>query len=159
MQTEHIIALGGLILGFPLLTYFVRRAITRAFSDGYNQGKAAVAEGHDQALIELGTELEWNYSKERQRLCDTISTKDLAISHLTDQLRSTEACALSDLQVLTSVAGTLDLAYRTWSPIRGTEPHQARTKQQLQQITDIINRILAGIGKVKPAVAAQEAAA
>ncbi|GAB7528898.1 hypothetical protein PS3A_13070 [Pseudomonas sp. 3A(2025)] len=153
MQTEHFIAVGCLILGFSLLTLFIRRALTRAFSDGYNQGKAAAAAGHDQALVDLGVVLGSHYSEKTQQFQDVITTKNQIISHLTDQLHTSEACALSkaDLKVLTNVATTLDLACRTWAPIRGTEPHQARAKQQLQQIKDIGNRVLAGLSKVQAA--------
>ncbi|RMT30926.1 hypothetical protein ALP50_03591 [Pseudomonas syringae pv. spinaceae] len=77
----------------------------------------------------------------------TIELKNLTIRQLEDQLKTASAGSLTkaDLQVLSDTATTLGLAYKTWTPIKGTEPWRARAAMQLEQLNSIALRILGEI--------------
>lgn len=152
MKTEHIAILIGLIFGFILFTFFVRRALTRALGDGFDLGKTAgvveQAERYNALNNTLG-DASRQFERERISMLDTIRIKNQVITSLTGQLHDAENCALSkqDLQALRNVAETLGLALRTWAALPGSEPHQARAKAQVEQLNVMANRVLSGLAK------------
>ncbi len=161
MKIEHITILIGLLFGFILLTLFIRRALNRALGKGFSLGKIAGSAEQDDRYNALNNTLgnaSLQFERVRTSLRYMIRIKNETIVNLTEQLHTADSCTLSksDLQVLNNIASTLDMACRTWAPIHGTEPHQARAKQQLQQINAIAERILAGLAR-RPAPAVKGA--
>lgn len=51
----------------------------------------------------------------------------------------------ADLHTLLAITETLRLAYRTWLPLQGTEPHRARVVAQLKLLNNIASRIRSDI--------------
>lgn len=147
MNAENLIALTGLVVGFTLLTYFVRRTLDRIRTHSYTTGKSAGWAESEEHLVTLAIRRE----RERKSAQETIDNKNQYISSLQDQLSKTPRNALTkeDLQVLIDTAHTLGMAHRTWHSIKGTEPWQARARTQLEALNNIAQRILAEAQKTE----------
>ena len=140
MNIENLIALAGLVVGFTLLTYFVRRILARIRTHSYTAGKSAGWAESEEHLVTLAIRRE----RERKSAQETIDNKNQHIRTLQDQLSKTPGHGLTkaDLQVLIDTATTLGMANKTWQSMKGTEPWQARAKAQLELLNGIAHRIL-----------------
>ncbi|MEE3913499.1 hypothetical protein V2I80_11945 [Pseudomonas viridiflava] len=150
MQAQHIIILTGLIVGFLLLTVFVERAIRRALHRSYWAGKSAGVADSSARLDALNADIAMlarRRERERRGFLQSMEIKNLTIKDLEARLTNSTTCLLTpaDLQVLLDTATTLDLAHKTWSPMKGTEPWRARAASQLSHLEGIAHRTLVDI--------------
>ncbi|MEE4092020.1 hypothetical protein V2I59_00575 [Pseudomonas viridiflava] len=150
MQAQHIIILTGLVVCFLLLTVFVERAIKRALRRSYWAGKSAGVADSSTRLDALNADIAMlarRRERERRGFLQSIEIKNLTIKDLEARLKDSPTCVLTqaDMQVLLDTATTLDLAHKTWTPMKGTEPWRARAASQLAHLEGIAHRILAGI--------------
>lgn len=148
MQAQHIIILTGLVVCFLLLTLFVERAIKRALRRSYWAGKSAGVADSSARLDALNADIAMlarRRERERRGFLQSIEIKNLTIRELEAQLTNSPTCLLTqaDMQVLLDTATTLDLAHKTWTPMKGTEPWRARAASQLAHLEGIAHRILA----------------
>ncbi|WP_122585053.1 hypothetical protein [Pseudomonas viridiflava] len=164
MQAQHIIILTGLVVCFLLLTLFVERAIKRALRRSYWAGKSAGVADSSARLDALNADIAMlarRRERERRGFLQSIEIKNLTIRDLEARLTNspTRLLTQADMQVLLDTATTLDLAHKTWTPMKGTEPWRARAASQLAHLEGIAHRILAGIRTTdRFPVAADEAA-
>lgn len=164
MQAQHIIILTGLIVGFVLLTVFVERAIKRALRRSYWAGKSAGVADSSARLDALNADiarLARRRERERRGFLQSMEIKNLTIRDLEARLTNSPICPLTpaDLQVLLDTATTLDLAHKTWTPMKGTEPWRTRAASQLAHLEGIAHRMVVDIRATdRPPVATAEAA-
>lgn len=157
MQSEHLIILVGVIIGFALLTFFIDKALRRAHDRGFIDGNTAGTIYSQDRFNVLNADLAalaTRRERERKGFLETIEAKNQAIKELKEQLELTAAGTLTqeDIQVLINTATTLDVAHKFWLPIKGTEPWRARAATQLGQLNKIANRILESIRAQHPAL-------
>ncbi|MCQ9422696.1 hypothetical protein NRB16_04010 [Pseudomonas sp. LJDD11] len=128
MQNEIVITLSLYVLGAALLGYSLFRAITTAHRRGFNAGTALAAKVHEPLMQaqQRATTAAWcrldmmSEELERDRL-------------LIAQLQTDQAMAVTvspqDIGLMIQVANTVELAERTWAPIKGASPmaRKART--------------------------------
>ena len=150
MQTEHYVILIGVIIGFALLAFFINKAIKRSRRNAYSAGKSAgIAESSARmnALNEDLASLAFRRTSERKSFLETIELKNHIIQNLQKQFDASTTSTLTeaDLQVLIDTAGTLGMAYKTWLPIKGTEPWRTRAAAQLELLNGMAQRILGEI--------------
>ncbi|NAT58460.1 hypothetical protein CU666_09195, partial [Pseudomonas syringae pv. actinidifoliorum] len=150
MQAQHTITLIGLAVCFLLLTVFIRRAIKRALRRSYWAGKSAGIADSSARMDALNADIAMlarRRERDRKGFLHTIELKNLAIRHLEEQLNSRITCSITktDLRVLSDTAITLGLAHKTWVHMKGTEPWRARATIQLEQLNNIVLRILCEI--------------
>ncbi|MEE5122131.1 hypothetical protein V2K50_20000 [Pseudomonas alliivorans] len=148
MQAQHIIILTGLVVCFLLLTLFVERAIKRALRRSYWAGKSAGVADSSARLDALNADIAMlarRRERERRGFLQSIEIKNLTIRDLEARLTNSPTWLLTqaDMQVLLDTATTLDLAHKTWTPMKGTEPWRARAASQLVHLEGIAHRILA----------------
>ncbi|WP_122582032.1 hypothetical protein [Pseudomonas viridiflava] len=164
MQAQHIIILTGLVVCFLLLTVFVERAIKRALRRSYWAGKSAGVADSSARLDALNADIAMlarRRERERRGFLQSIEIKNLAIRDLEARLTNSPTCLLTqaDMQVLLDTATTLNLAHRTWVPMKGTEPWRVRAASQLIHLESIAHRIHAKTRLAeRPAVATDDAA-
>ncbi|WKW33929.1 hypothetical protein KIH13_09470 [Pseudomonas viridiflava] len=148
MQAQHIIILAGLVVCFLLLTLFVERAIKRALRRSYWAGKSAGIADSSARMDALNADIAMlarRRERERRGFLQSMEIKNLTIRDLEARLTNSPTCVLTtaDLQVLLDTATTLDLAHKTWSPMKGTDPWRTRAASQLAHLEGIAHRILA----------------
>ncbi|KQQ67817.1 hypothetical protein ASF84_01370 [Pseudomonas sp. Leaf127] len=142
MQTEHIIALGGLILSFAALTYAFFRAITTAHRRGREAGSNATTAVLEPMMVaqKQATTAAW---QQIDRLDEELA---LARADL-EQLRAANGLAVevtpTDIGLLIQAANIIELARRTWTPIKGAEP-MARKATVLHTKLEVLNSRLCG---------------
>ena len=73
--------------------------------------------------------------------------------------RESSAATLTkrDMQTLFDIVETLDMAHKTWLPVRGTEPWRAKAAAQVKQINILANRVLDSLrGEQSPVLIEQQ---
>ncbi|MBD8186174.1 hypothetical protein IFU20_08290 [Pseudomonas viridiflava] len=164
MQAQHIIILTGLVVCFLLLTVFVEIAIKRALRRSYWAGKSAGVADSSARLDALNADIAMlarRRERERRGFLHSMEIKNLTIRDLEARLGNSPTRLLTqeDTQVLLDTAITLDLAHKTWTPMKGTEPWRARAASQLAHLEGIAHRILADLSPTySPSVATGKAA-
>lgn len=164
MQAQHIIILTGLVVCFLLLTVFVERAIKRALRRSYWAGKTAGVADSSARLDALNADIAMlarRRERERRGFLHSMEIKNLTIRDLEARLAHSPTRLLTqeDTQVLLDTALTLDLAHKTWTPMKGTEPWRVRAASQLAHLEGLAHRILAEPRPAdRPAVATDDAA-
>lgn len=148
MQAQHIIILTGLVVCFLLLTVFVERAIKRALRRSYWAGKSAGVADSSARLDALNADIAMlarRRERERRGFLHSMEIKNLTIRDLEARLANSPTLlpTQADIQVLLDTATTLDLAHKTWTPMKGTEPWRARAASQLAYLEGLAHRILA----------------
>ncbi|MCJ8177338.1 hypothetical protein MRS45_14665 [Pseudomonas viridiflava] len=148
MQAQHIIILTGLVVCFLLLTVFVERAIKRALRRSYWAGKSAGVADSSARLDALNADIAMlarRRERERRGFLHSMEIKNLTIRDLEERLANSPTLrpTQADIQVLLDTATTLDLAHKTWTPMKGTEPWRARAASQLAYLEGLAHRILA----------------
>ncbi|MEE4079971.1 hypothetical protein [Pseudomonas viridiflava] len=150
MQAQHIVILTGLVVCFLLLTVFVDRAIKRALRRSYWAGKSAGVADSSARLDALNADIAMlarRRERERRGFLQSIEIKNLTIRDLDARLTNSPTCLLTqaDMQVLLDTATTLDLAHKTWTLMKGTEPWRARALSQIAHLNEIAQLLYAEI--------------
>jgi hypothetical protein len=157
MSAEHFITLAGLIITTGLLTHFIRRAITRSANNALAQASSIYRDQIDQ----LGAQLR---NQAHLRRLDQLRTEEehQRITLELDDLRkfkresSTATLTKQDMQIFLDIVATLDMAHKTWLPMRGTDPWRAKAAAQIKSINMLANRVLDSLqGASKPVVIEQ----
>lgn len=135
MHAQHIITLTGSAICFLLLSAFVGRAVKRALRRSYSAGKTAGVADSSARLDALNADIAMltrRRERERKGFLNCIELKNLTIRDFEERLTDSPTCLLThaDMQVLLDTATTLDLAYKTWTQMKGTEPWRARAASQ-----------------------------
>jgi len=138
MQISLLIVIAaGILLGFPALGFYIHKALSRAMNRSYERG---VKNGRTFQLWRLETltldlhQAEINHHTETAKLKETISEL---------QVRLGPPVTIADRELLEEVAITLDLALKTWKPLKGSQPVQVRTNTQIIKLKNLSNRFFA----------------
>lgn len=139
MQTEHLIALAGLAVAFPILTFFVAQAIKKAFKNGHVTGLIA---GKLEASDQMAT-----LTSERDLKQAELAGARQAIKHLQYVRTLDMTVTPSDVGVMIQVANIVELAHRTWTPIKGAEPMAKKAKTLHEKLTVLNDRLTANVSR------------
>ena len=136
MHSSQLIVIAvGMLLGFLALGYYTRKALLRALDRSYQHGVKNGRTFQHWKLETLRLDLhqtEVTHKNEKAKLDEIIT--DL-------QVRLKDQPTIADHQLLQEVAITLDLALKTWRPLKGSQPVQARTSVQILMLKNLSNRI------------------
>jgi hypothetical protein len=133
MQTEHLIALAGLDVAFPILTFSVAQAIKKAFKNGHVTGLiAGKLEASDQ-MATLTSELALKQAE--------LDGARQAIKHLKYVRTLDMTVTPSDVGVMIQVSNIVELAHGTWAPIKGAEPVAKKAKTLHEKLKAINERL------------------
>lgn len=141
-STQLIVIAIGTLLGYAALFFYIRKALKRALNRSYQRG---VDNGRTFQIWKVETlnldlhQAAITHQTEIAKLNETISSF---------QVRLGAPVTISDHQLLEEVAITLDLALKTWRPLKGSQPVQDRTSAQILNLKSLSNRILAQLEPV-----------
>ncbi len=142
MQTEHIIVLGGLILGFAALTYALFHAITTAHRRGREAGiKETTA--NLEPLIKSQKNAIATAWQQTSRLDEQLALAQTELEQLRTAKRLAVALTPGDIGLLIQTANTIDLAQRTWAPIKGAEPMARKASALHAKLSTLNSRLSA----------------
>lgn len=154
MQIQHYIIAIGMGLGFLALTYYIRKALVRAKSAGYEAARADADQYRSfriQALSRDLADLTNNTRKAREALEKKLAEAERRLGSLDSEAQQmgalirTSTLTNEDHTLLLGVASTLDLASRTWRGLPGAEPVFARSASQQEKITQLAARVLTSV--------------
>ncbi|MBD8791180.1 hypothetical protein IFR09_17195 [Pseudomonas syringae] len=142
MQTEHIIVLGGLILGFAALTYAFFRAITTAYRRGHEAGT-----NETTANLEPLIESQKNAIATAWQQIDKLNQELTNVRAELEQRRNSQQLAVAvtptDIGLLIQAANTIELAHRFWKPMKGAEPMARKASTQHAKLETLNSRLTA----------------
>lgn len=157
MKAEFFIILIGLIISAASLTHFIRRAITHSAKSAMVQASIIYQDKIDQ-LIDQINELTHLRKLDQLRFEDENQRATQELDELRKFKRESSTATLTkrDMQTLFDIVETLDMAHKTWLPVRGTEPWRAKAAAQVKQINILANRVLDSIrGEQSPVLIEQ----
>lgn len=135
-STQLTIIVIGMLLGFFAIAYYIRKAVFRALERSYLRGLKIGRTSQLWKLEALDLDLhqaQADRQAEKTRLESVISEY---------QVRLAPPVTQADHQLLLEIAITLDLAQKTWQPMKGSQPVQVRTTAQIQKLGHLSDRIL-----------------
>ncbi|AWY39445.1 hypothetical protein DKY63_05820 [Pseudomonas putida] len=140
MQTQHLIIIATFsALGLLMMTYFIRKAIGRAFEKRVatqateHRDRVSALTSDITRLINVGLDRDERHQRE---------IRALKIDHLAALSQHTASPFTEiDHQFLKQVHGTLLLAKQTWRAIPGTEPYQVKAERQAETVLELASRI------------------
>ncbi|QHF04072.1 hypothetical protein N015_17310 [Pseudomonas asturiensis] len=153
MQTEIVITLSLYVLGAVLLAYTLFRAITTAHRRGYAAGETQ-AETKHTALLQYQTQATALAKLARDEILGKRATANMVIDELKDDMAQRVTVTPQEIGVLIQAANIIELAHRTWAPLKGVEPTARKASNVHQKLTELNTRL-----SERAQAAAQEQAA
>lgn len=156
MQNEIVITLSLYALGALLLTFFLYRAITTAYHRGHTVGynlSETIYQPHlaaqKQATAVASQQLDANQGK--------LATANMVIDELKADMARRVTVTPQEIGVLIQAANIIELAHRTWAPLKGVEPTARKASNVHQKLTELNTRLSERAIQVQAAVQEQAA--
>lgn len=140
MQNEIVITLSLCALGASLLGYSMFRAITTAYRRGYVAGETE-AEGTHKTLLQYQTQATVLAKLARDETLGKLATANTVIDELKIDMAQRVTVTPQEIGVLIQAANIIELAHRTWAPLKGVEPTARRASNVHQKLTDLNTRL------------------
>ncbi|OAI91576.1 hypothetical protein [Pseudomonas putida] len=161
MQAQHFTLAAGiaLILGLVVANYLFARTRVRAYEHGRTDGlkeRDAMAWKKLQALDLTLAERAVAREQEQRQYLHSKAAMQATIDELEARVRAYTGLAVTpqDHQLLTKAAETLDIAYRTFSAIKGTEAWQSRAGSEaagLRKLAELMHAEIREKAAITPA--------
>lgn len=136
MQTEIVITLSLYALGAALLGYSLFRAITTAHRRGFVAGEAE-AEAFHTPLMLAQTQATAMASQQLDAMQGKLATANMVIDELRVDMAQRVTVTPQDIGVLIQAANIIELAHRTWAPLKGVEPTARKASNVHQKLTEL----------------------
>lgn len=153
MQQETVITLGLYILGAALLAYSIFRAITTAYRRGYAAGTNN-AEASNAPIMLAQTQANALASQQIDAAQEKLAAANAVIDHLKADKAQLVAVTPQEIGLLVQAANMIELAHRTWAPIKGVEPTARKAQTVLQKLEALNSRLKATATQVAQGKAA-----